>query len=89
MSILLLIFYAYTIFCPLIDERNNYSKTISYAYWLIVLITNLLAALLFICNEAPIMAVIPAIPFLIALRGFIAHTKLKNISSLTENSHEA
>lgn len=72
-SILLIVFYTYTIFCPLIFESEKYSKAISSADWIIVLITNLLTALLFIGNEAPIVAIIPAIPFLLALVGLIAH----------------
>ena len=79
-SILLIAFYSYTIFCPLIFESEKYSKAISRVYWIIVLITNLLTALLFIGNEAPIVAIIPAIPFLFALVGLIAHYNLNNIN---------
>ncbi len=76
-SILLIAFYTYTIFCPLIYESEKYSKAISNAYWIIVLITNLLTALLFICNEAPMMALVPAIPFLFALYGLIVHYNIR------------
>ncbi|HRG59568.1 MAG TPA: hypothetical protein PK323_11470 [Bacteroidia bacterium] len=89
-SILLLIFYGYTIFCPLIFECEQYSRRVSGAYWLIVLITNLLTALLFINSGVHIIAIIPTIPFLIALVGFIAHLKLRNIhSDLNTTSYEA
>lgn len=89
-SILLLAFYAYTIFSPRIDESENYSKQISGAYWILVLITNLLTALLFISKMAPILAVIPAIPFLFALNGMVAHYKLSNSNHVSNhNSHEA
>jgi hypothetical protein len=76
-SILLIAFYSYTIFCPLIFETEKYSKAISSAYWIIVLITNLLTVILFIVNEIPIVAIIPAIPFLFAVYGLIMHLKLK------------
>jgi amino acid transporter len=84
-SILLFIFYAYTIFCPLTHETNNYSKTGSGVYWIMVLITNLIAALLFVGVEFYIIAIVPAIPFLIAVDGLIAH---HNIISNSKDSNE-
>lgn len=75
-SLLLIVFYIYTIFPPLIHESEKYSKTISNLYWILVLSTNLLTALLFIYNEAPIIAVIPAIPFLFALYGLFSQLQI-------------
>ncbi len=89
-SILLIAFYSYTIFCPLMYESEKYSKAISNAYWIIVLITNLLTALLFIYNEAPVVAIIPAIPFLLALDGLIAHYNVNYINHVSnKSSHES
>lgn len=89
-SILLIIFYGYILRCPYIYKVENYNSEVSLWYWMIVLITNLLTALLFISTDISMMATVPAIPFLFALVGLIAHYNLNNINHVSNNGgHEA
>lgn len=72
-SILLLVFYGYTFLSPRIYLCENYSKSGSLSYWIIILLTNLFTIFLFVFNEAWEINLIPAIPLTISLNGLIAH----------------
>lgn len=72
-SILLLVFYGYTFLSTRIYLCENYSKSGSLSYWIIILLTNLFTIFLFVFNEAWEMNLIPAIPLTISLNGLIAH----------------
>jgi hypothetical protein len=72
-SILLLIFYTYIFRCPCIYKIENYDRDVSLGYWIRVLITNLLTALLFISADIAMMTIIPAVPFVLSVIGLKAH----------------
>ena len=72
-SILLLIFYGYTLLSPRIYLFENYNRQSSLRYWLIVFLTNLITIFLFVKNDAWLMAIVPSIPMTISAFGLIAH----------------
>jgi hypothetical protein len=84
-SILLLLFYGYTILSPRIYLFENYNKQSSFTYWLLVLFTNLLTIFLFVNNDAWHMTIVPSIPLLISFYGLIVHY---NLNTINYNDHE-
>lgn len=77
-SILLFVFYGYTLCGPRIYLFESYHIDHSFWYWLIVLTTNLLTAVIFFSISYWHLAIVPAVPFLIAVDGLIAHLKINS-----------
>jgi hypothetical protein len=75
-SVLLIVFYGYTIFGPRIYLFKRYHVNNSFFYWIIVILTNLFTAVLFASIPCWSLVIVPSIPFLIAIYGLIAHLKL-------------
>ncbi len=72
-SILLITFYGYVFWCPCIHKLERYNTEVSFWYWMIVLLTNLLTALLFVTAHFKALALIPIVPLIISLIGLNAH----------------
>lgn len=75
-SLLLIVFYTYTLFPLRIYNHKYYNEYSALYFWLAVLITNGLTTLLFISCEVAIVSILPGIPMIYALRGLIAHYKI-------------
>jgi hypothetical protein len=88
-SILLIIFYGYTIISPRIYINEYYNKHVSLGYWLIVLITNLITIVFFLTNDFAKIVFVPAIPLIISFIGLIAHCGVNyTINNSNEINHE-
>jgi hypothetical protein len=77
-SLLLFVFYGYTLCGLRVYLFDSYNIDTSFWYWLIVLTTNLLTAILFFSIPYWHLAIVPAVPFLIAVDGLIAHLKINS-----------
>jgi hypothetical protein len=82
-SILLVTFYGYIFRCPCIHKVEKYNKEISFWYWRIVLLTNLLTILLFVTTHFKGLALIPFVPLVFSVIGLDAYyskeESIKNI----------
>lgn len=88
-SILLILFYGYTIISPRIYINEYYNRHVSLAYWIIVLITNLITVAFFLTNDFAKIVFVPVIPLIISLLGLIAHFHVNyNKNNSNEINHE-
>ena len=87
-SILLIVFYGYTVFCPRIYVNEYYNRETTFNYWILVFITNLFTIILFISkigfdhlDSLWLICVIPLIPLILSVRGMLAKNDMETDSS--------
>jgi len=72
-SILLFLFYGYTIISPRIYIYEHYNKNASFWHWIIVFITNGFTIKFFLDHTTSMVIIVPTIPLIISAIGLIAH----------------
>jgi hypothetical protein len=88
-SVLLIVFYGYTIISPRIYIYEYYNKSTSFWHWIIVFITNVFTVIHFLNNNYLMVTIVPTIPLIISAIGLIAHYNLNNINHVSNNrGHE-